>query len=118
MAVFKKEKGRLPYGYYTKKDFKNATIASFILIFLAVIVFGVIEYLFSLFYLSLGIFCILFFIIFFYIGTRFNQFNRVLRQYLKDLDFNKLEQKLQLFMQEALHSESRNELLMQYANVL
>lgn len=118
MAVFKKEKDRLPYGYYTKKDYKNACIMSTILIFSAIALFVLIVNLFGKMFISLSIFFISLFCIILFIGTRFNQFNRLFKQYFKDLDFNKLEEKLQLFMKENLHSESRNELLMQYSNLL
>ena len=118
MAVFKKEKNRLPYGYYTKKDFNNATITSFVLTVSSFLIFGVFQFLFKLFYLSLCILFVLLIVTFFIVGTRFNQFNRCFKQYIRDLDFNKLEERLQFFMKQNLHSESRNELLMQYANLL
>ena len=118
MKIFSKEEGRLPYGYYTKSDFKKAQIASLIAGVLIATIFLLIYHFSNNLLISVAIFVILFLIYFFICGTKFNQLNKVLKEYISDLDFKKLEDKLQMFMKENLHSASRNELLMQFSNIL
>ena len=118
MVVVKNEVGKLPYGSYTKKDHVLSIIVE---IFVGLFVGALFILMFILtdsFILSLLSCVIPFVVLVFIVGTQFNQLNRVLKKYEKDFDFNALESKLQLFLGNKLHSESRNELLMQYANLL
>lgn len=118
MAIVKNEIGRMPYGFYTKKSRTINTILSCVAGFLTFIVL-VVLYFMTKNYLLTALITFLFFLsCVLLIAFHSNLEHKAIQAFYKDLDFVKLESKLQSFLKENLHSQTRNVILLDFSNIL
>lgn len=118
MKVIKGEKGKLPYGTYDKKENRKKLLFTILTAFIAVIISLKLGELLNNVYISLLIVCpIEFLLLLFFVGGM-NGLNVAMNIFFKDCNFKNFEVKMQYYMKNNLHSASRNELLMQYSNLL
>lgn len=118
MAIIKNEQGKLPYGRYTKKSNIIANISSVMCGFLIVILFVLIHKITNNLVMSFLVAFSFFLVSTFVISVLANLASKVLVDFYKDLDFRKLEKSYQKILKENLHSESRNVILIDFANIL
>lgn len=118
MKVIKGEKGKLPYGTYSKKDNIKKLLFTLVTAFIAVVASLKLGELFNNIYLALLFVCpIEFLLLLFFVGGM-NGLNVAMNIFFQDCNFKNFEVKMQYYMKNNLHSASRNELLMQYSNLL
>ena len=118
MAIIKNEQGKLPYGRYTKKSNNIANVCSFLCGFFIVVIFILLYKITNKFGLSILVAVCIFLISTLIISVLANLGNTVLTDFYKDLDFKRLEKRYQDILKENLHSESRNVILIDFANIL
>lgn len=118
MKIVKNEPGKLPYGSYTKKDRSLSIVVGVVLGLFLGGMFIFLRHLTNEFLLSLLIVIVIAVVIIYIIALKGNQLNNAIKKYIKTLDIIELEHTFQTYLKENLHSESRNLLLMQYANIL
>ena len=118
MKVIKGEKGKLPYGTYSKKDNKKKLLFTLVTAFIAVVASLKLGELFNNIYLALLFVLPIEFLLLLFVVGGMNGLNVAMNIFFQDCNFKNFEAKMQYYMKNNLHSESRNDLLMQYANLL
>ena len=118
MAVVKKEEGKLPFGFYSKKSKKINTLYSCLTGAIIVFVFILFRNITNNLFVCILVCFLYFSVSILLISYNSNLAHKAIRKFYKDLDFNKLENSLQEILKENLHSETRNLLLIDFANIL
>ncbi len=116
MAVIKNEKGKLPYGQYSKKGNTKYIITNIVVISL----FLVIDIFFLDFHPLLNFIFIFIFVFSWMIiySVISNEANKVINEFNKTANFELLESKILKMLQNNLHSETRKELLLRYIIIM
>ena len=118
MKIIKGEKGNLPYGTFDKNENKKKLLFTLATAFVAVVVsLKLGELLNNINLALLFVLPVEFILLLIFVGGM-NGLSVAMNLFFKDCNFKNFEAKLQYYMKNNLHSASRNELLMQYANLL
>lgn len=117
MAVIKGEKGKLPYGIYSKKhNFLNTFL--FLILFTIIMIISVYIILNIGFVLGLIITCILTFISIIFLSNVLNEFIKVKKRYFKTLDFNQFTEDINKILNNNIHSETKKSVILEYCNIM
>ncbi|MBE6131071.1 MAG: hypothetical protein E7183_05055 [Erysipelotrichaceae bacterium] len=118
MKVIKSEEGKLSYGRFTKRSQRIANLLMIPVTIVTIIFEFVLYNLLDSWLLSILLSIIVLIILSLIISYNCNFLQKALNKYYKDFDFVSFETTIQLYLKEDLHSETRNEILMQFANLL
>lgn len=117
MNVIKGEKGKLPYGIYSKKhNFLNTFL--FLILFTIIMIISVYIILNIGFVLGLLITCILTFISIIFLSNAINEFIKVKKRYFKTLDFTQFSKDIDKILNENIHSETKKSVILEYCNIM
>lgn len=117
MAVVKGEKGKLPYGIYSKKhNFLNNFL--FFILFTIIMIISVYAILNIGFVLGLIILISLSSILFIFLSNCLNEFMNIKKRYFKTLDFNQFSEDINKILNNNIHSETKKSVILEYCNIM
>lgn len=117
MAVIKGEKGKLPYGIYSKKhNFLNTFL--FMILFTIIMIISVYVILKIGFVLGLIVTLLLSFILLVFLSNYINEFINIKKRYFKTLDFNQFSEDVNKILSNNIHSETKKSVILEYCNIM